>query len=64
MSLVTSAATREEMNSRSRSAKLESGWFMRCLFAGWFSATAGRHNSNIRRLGKGDCLNWNQGTRH
>ena len=35
----------ERMASRKRAAKFESSWFMRFLFAGWFSATAEGHYS-------------------
>jgi len=34
---------RLEIIPRRRAAKLESSWFMRCLFIGWFSATADQH---------------------
>ena len=40
-----------EISPRRRAAKLESSGFMRCLFAGWFSATAEAHdNTNPVRL--------------
>src|SRR5258705_12524408 len=34
------------MVSRRRAAKLDSSVFKRCLFAGWFSATAGKHDTS------------------